>query len=187
MIISFREVFDMLVMSAALGFIFQDSFKKFSPNPSHYKFGFDWNAFKFAAMITAPAIILHELGHKFVAMSYGLNATFYAAYTWLAIGVMLRLMNSPFIFFVPAFVSFPALATPMQNSIIAFAGPAINGLLWLAAYFAIKKNMIKKKKYLPYAYLFKYLNGFLFLFNMIPVPPFDGGQVVFGLVKAIFG
>lgn len=187
MIISLREIADMLIMSGALGFIFMDSFKKFKPGEFGYSHGFDWSAFKFAIIITAPVIILHELGHKFVAMSYGLQATFYAAYLWLFIGVLLKLMNSPFIFFVPAFVSFPAMATPIQNSIIAFAGPAVNGLLWLAAHVALKKNLVKKKKYIPHIYLFKYLNGFLFLFNMIPIPPFDGGQVVFGLGKAIFG
>jgi len=51
------------------------------------KLGLSWKDFKFAIIITAPAVILHELAHKFVAMAMGLTATFHAWYTGLGIGV----------------------------------------------------------------------------------------------------
>ncbi len=188
MIISTREIFDMVVMTAALGFIFEGMFRQFRPKKDileHYRRpGFDWDAFKFAAMVTAPAIILHELGHKFVAMSFGISATFYAAYMWLGIGIILKLINSPFIFFVPAFVAITP-TDPGTSALIAFSGPAVNGLLWLASHIAIKRNLVKKK-HIPYAYISRYINGFLFIFNMIPIPGFDGSHVFEGVIRAIF-
>jgi Zn-dependent protease len=194
MFLSIFEIIDAIIISLALGYIFMDSFQRFAPRKhddiySHYSRKFDWNAFKFAAIVTAPAIILHEFGHKFVAMAYGLSATFQAAsfivpYGGVLFGVLLKLIGSPIIFFVPAWVTLPQTA-PLTSAIIAFAGPAVNGLLWLGSHMAIKKDMVKKK-HLPYVYIFRYINGFLFIFNMIPIVPFDGGHVVEGLIKTFF-
>ena len=66
---SFLEFLDMLIMTSAVGFIFADMFQKYSRKTdyeplTHYQKGFDWEAFRFAAYVTAPAIILHEFGHK---------------------------------------------------------------------------------------------------------------------------
>jgi len=93
-LLSIREIADIAIMTAALGFIFSGMFQSYSRKHdydplTHYRSGFDWEAFRFAAYVTAPAIILHEFGHKFVAMAFGVSAVFHAAYTWLAIGVVM--------------------------------------------------------------------------------------------------
>jgi Zn-dependent protease len=142
---------------------------------------FDWQAFWFATIVTAPALLLHELGHKIVALSFGLTATFHAAYTWLGIAIVLRLVNFPFIFFVPALVSISGNATPMQHVLIAFAGPGVNLLLFLIALIVLKTKDNLSNNAIHFWSLTKNINIFLFIFNMIPIPMFDGNTVFVGL------
>ncbi len=191
MILSFKELFDIVVMTVVLGVIFADVFRRFMhPYAFYGKPRFDWEGIKFAMLATAPAVILHEFGHKFVAMAFGLHAVFNAAYMWLGVGLLLKLMNVGFIFFVPAYVSISApigvSIHPLVYSIIAFAGPAVNLVLWLGAKYALKKEGLVKKKYLPLIYLAKQVNMFLFIFNMLPIPGFDGFKVYSGILQTIF-
>ena len=184
--LSLREVFDIIVMTAILGVIFADIVRRFRQPYSIYgKPRFDWEGMKFAMLAIAPAVILHELGHKIVAMSFGYSATFQAAYFWLGFGMLLKLVNAGFIFFVPAYVSISGSMTPTVYSIIAFAGPAVNLLLWMGAKYALDKGKVKKE-YLPLVFLTKQINMWLFIFNMLPIPGFDGFKVYSGLLQAIF-
>jgi len=190
MIFSLGEIIDILIMTAAVGFIFKDAFghaahKREDYEPLvHYKRGFDFESFKFAAIVAAPAVILHELGHKFVAISFGFNATFHAAYFWLLIGVVLKLMNFGFIFFVPAYVSYAGAVSPLQSSLVAFAGPFVNLLLWIVPMIVLRQNLRMKSMTRSFLLLTSKINMFLFIFNMLPIPPFDGYHVfqgIFGL------
>lgn len=191
-LITFMEVVDAAIMTVILGFIFKDIFR--SPQPVEYdplRGGFraprqlDLANLKFAMLVTAPAIILHELGHKFVAMVFGLDATFHASYWGLGIGVALKLIGSPIIFFVPAFVSYPGGATNLQNALIAFAGPGVNLLLWLGAALALKKARRLSSRQRVALYLTSKINMFLFIFNMIPIRPFDGGHFFASLFSMV--
>lgn len=185
-ILSIREMIDLVVMTAAVGFIFYDTFQRFRPHKYDiYIRKFDLNDFLFACLVTAPAIIFHELAHKFVALSFGFAATFKAAYGWLAIGLALKLLNFGFIFFVPGYVEVPAITPGLRSAAIAFAGPGLNLVLWFVSWLALKMNKVPKK-YLAIAYLTRQINGFLFIFNRIPLPFFDGYKVYQGLFKAFF-
>lgn len=172
------EILDVIVISLALGFIFKDIFK--APAPVNYDPLHDWknkakNNFKFALMVTAPAVVLHEAGHKFVAMAFGIPATFYASYGFLILGVILRALNFGFIFFVPGFVSHGP-APVFQSTLISLSGPAVNLLIWIFSSLALKSSKIESK-YRPFFILTKKINMFLFIFNMIPIPPFDGAAI----------
>lgn len=190
MFITIGEILDMILMIAVVGFIFMDTFKlqkktedvldKYMHKSSGLFRSFNWHDFWFAAMVVAPSIILHELGHKFTAMSYGLSATFNAAYLWLAIAILLKLVNFPIIFFIPAFVSIGGNPSAIQSALIAFAGPGINLFLFVIAYIVLKTqklNVVKSQFWT----LIKNINLFLFIFNMIPIPGFDGFTVFSGL------
>jgi Zn-dependent protease len=186
---TFSEIFDIIIMTVVVGYIFSDLFKKpaaenYDPL-THFKTGFDIENLKFAAMVTAPAIILHELGHRFVALGFGLEAHFQAAWLFLGLALAMKLMNFGFIFIVPAYVSILGRATPLEFSLIAFAGPAINLILWLVAYFALKKNLFPRK-YDTALGLTSKINMFLFIFNMLPIPGFDGSKVFTGLIQVFF-
>lgn len=180
-LISFIEVFDMLLMTFVVGFIFMDIFKV--PR----LVGFQWRALLWAALVTAPAIILHEFGHKFVAIGFGQEAVFHAAYVWLAIGVFLKLIRSPFIFFVPGFVTVPVTLAAMPLALVAFAGPAVNGILYMISIFVLLKygkNLSNKARIM---WIFtRRINGFLFILNMLPIPGFDGFKVFGGLFGFFF-
>lgn len=188
-LITIPELFDMVIMTAVVGYIFSSIFRKpvgedYDPL-KHFRAGFDWSNFYYAAAITAPAIILHELAHKFVALSFGMQATFQAAYFFLFLGLLLKLMNFGFIFFVPAYVSILGKGTALQFALVAGAGPFMNLFLWLSALFLLKYKLINAK-YNPTLILMSRINMFLFIFNMIPIPGFDGSKFFLGLIQTFF-
>ncbi len=198
MVFTIQEIIDMLIIIAAAGFIFKDVLRPAMPkhdytaDPVAYyrRMGAGKHRFEgfwFAALVTAPAILLHEFGHKFVAMGFGLAATLHASYTWLGIAVIIKLLNFPFLFLVPAFVSYPALATPSQSAIIAFVGPAVNLVLWLGARLALQQRVTNDPKWIAALKLTSVINMILFIINMIPIPPFDGGHGFVSLWKVFAG
>lgn len=189
MIFTIAELFDLIAMTAIVGLIFMNLFRESIKPKEHeplayYKTGhsFDWNSFKFSIMAVAPAIALHELGHKFVAIGYGLQATFHAAYFWLFIGLALSLMNFRFIFFVPAYVAITGEAGPLPYALTSAAGPFMNLLLWIGAVIALKSKKLKKKHF-PLIHITKQINMFLFFFNLLPFGPFDGAKFFGGMIE----
>jgi Zn-dependent protease len=176
MLLTLRELLDLLVMTIGVGFIFMSVFKV--PRV----LSFDFKGFLWACLITAPALIFHELAHKFTAIAFGAQATFHAAYSFLALGVVLKLINSPFIFFVPGYVEIPASLPPMQTALVALAGPALNGVLWLIARIVVRYVPLSNRGRIVWT-LMRRLNGFLFIFNLLPIPGFDG----FTVFKGFFG
>jgi len=156
--LSFQELFDIAVMSLVIGFIFKDFVRPKSLNPDEFLKNItpglgtglgNLSSFWYAVLLVAPSIILHEFGHKLTAMALGLHATFHAAYRWLVIGVILKLVMPGFIFFVPAYVSFPATTGPLQSALIAFAGPAVNGLLWVGSLLLMRFARLERETLKP--------------------------------------
>ncbi len=182
MLFDFVELLDIVVMTLIVGFIFLRLIKREGK--------FEWNMFWFACMVIAPAIIFHEFGHKFAALLFGYSATFHASYWGLGIGLVLALARSPIIFFIPAFVrincGLACVNTPLATAIIAFAGPFVNLLLFITAVIVLKTKKDMSKKAFLFWQLTKQINLFLFIFNMIPIAPFDGSQVFSGIAKAFF-
>lgn len=185
MLITLWEIFDIIIMTLAIGFIFSDFIRQAAYSAGiHFKKYM--NIISFSILVAAPGIVLHEMGHKFISLILGIPAVFHAAYVWLGIGVLLKLFGSPFVFFVPGYVSHP-IVSPQTGALIAFFGPLMNLLLWLIAYLLLKYDSFKKSRKWRLALEFtKKINMFLFIFNMIPIPPFDGYHVFYGLFKIIF-
>lgn len=200
MLFTWMELLDIVIMSLAVGFIFKDAFmparKLRVETGGHYepleyykkkalnKIGGE--GFLLAIIVAAPAVIFHELGHKFIATGFGLTAVFHAAYFWLALGVILKLLNFGFIFFVPAYVSIAGAGlTPLNHSAVAFAGPAINLILFAIPFLLIRfKGFTKNhRQYIPALVMMSRINLFLFIFNMLPIPMFDGWSVYSGIIQ----
>ena len=195
MYLSFHELFDIVLMTLLLGFLFSDVFRppaprKASQDPvAHYlqprrnKLREFW----FSVLAIAPAVILHELAHKFVAIHFGLQATFHAFYansTTLFLGVLAiiaKLSGFGFVFLVPGYVQILGSATPLQHAAIAFAGPAVHGLFWLGSLLALKFGKNFSRQTVQLLAVMKYVNGFLFILNMLPIPGIDGFSVYSGL------
>lgn len=180
--LSLTEIIQLVIITFVLGYIFSGFIHRPKDPFELYK-RFDWKDILFAALIAAPAVILHEFGHKFVAMAFGLAASFSVFWWGLALGVVLRLFGSPFLFLAPAYVSIPPGASPLESSLIAFAGPGMNLVLW-----GVSALVLKYKKNMSHSTAFafavsKKLNFFLFWFNLIPLPPLDGWAVLTGLLS----
>ncbi|MBI4452471.1 hypothetical protein HY637_03515 [Candidatus Woesearchaeota archaeon] len=190
-IITFSEIIDLIAMTVFVGYIFSDIIPSRRENYdplAHYR-GFDLEGLKFAILATAPAIIVHELAHKFVAVSFGLNAIFYAFYRQTftlilgALAVLSKLTGFGFMLFVPGYVGISGHGTHLQFALAALAGPLVNLALWLGAWLILKKKMYRKKYYLLLI-LTSRINMFLFIFNMLPFPGFDGYNFLSNLIKS---
>jgi Zn-dependent protease len=100
------------------------------------------------------------------------------------VAIALVLMNSPFVFFVGGYVSHTALAS-LPSAVVAFAGPFVNLVLWLG----IKPFLKTKygKKHMQVLLMISKINMFLFIFNMIPIPGFDGFHFFEGIIRFFIG
>ena len=106
------------------------------------------------AVVVMLLLLAHELGHYFAFRAYGLPARLPA--------------------FVPLLGAFTAGAPPEdleQDAYIALAGP-LTGLGLAAVCYAIGDATHDR-----FWYACADLSAFLNLFNMIPMPPFDGGRI----------
>ena len=188
---SFAEIFDIIVMTIIVGYIFSGAFRKpiehdYDPLAYFKKQG-SWENFKYAVILTAPAIILHELAHKFVAMSFGLRAVYYAFYhnsTTLGLGVfavLAKMMNFGFFILVPGFVATSG-AIPLQQVFISLAGPLTNLVIWALCRLMLQHGLLSK--YQSTVAMTAKINLFLFIFNMLPIPGFDGFNFFVSLFEA---
>ncbi len=185
---SFTEIINLIILTGVIGYIFTGFIKK--PRDGfelHYKkAGFDWEDFKFSILIAAPAVVLHELAHKFVAMAFGLTATFKIFWGGLGLAFFLKLIHSPFLIIAPGYVqiSSSSLYTG-TGAIIAFAGPAANLILLIIAHLILTRAKHLTRTQAVALYMTKQINLLLFIFNMLPIPPLDGSKVFFGLYRTI--
>ena len=182
------EIVDIVIMTFAIGFIFSDFFKReplegYDP-VRYYGRSPRWGNIKFAAMIAAPAVVLHELAHKFVAMGFGATATLHAPYTLYAIVIMMKLLRFPLLFFVGGYVAHTPLP-PLESALVAVAGPLMNFLVWGGIFTIIHFRLADKKYYKILGAMAK-LSLFLGIFNMIPIPGFDGFHFFSSLFKLLF-
>ena len=186
----FFEIVDMIIMAFAIGYLFSGYFQRHES--SNYdplrdfkaKKSARWQSIKFAAMVAAPAVILHELLHKGVAMAFGAQAVLYAPYGFYLLIIILKLIGFPLLFFVGGYVAHSFLP-PMQSALVSIAGPLANFILWAMITYGVKANIIKNKQYV-WAVPFAKINLFLGIFNMFPFPGFDGFNFLASLYSYFF-
>ncbi|MFP4656397.1 MAG: M50 family metallopeptidase [Candidatus Woesearchaeota archaeon] len=215
-IFTLKEIIDAIIMSFVIGLIFSDYFARYNkkearkttiamkgrndisydPIKEHSgknrvhagPLSFNWDDLKLAMICIAPAIILHELGHKFMAIGFGSVATFHISYMFLGIALFLKMVRSPFIFLVPAFVAFdPSGITAFQRAGIAIAGPAVNFTIFFICHMLLNSKRRFSEKTVLVLGLTKQINLLLGIFNMIPIVPFDGGRFFQALMQGISG
>ncbi len=186
MIFTLKEIFDLAIMTIAIGYIFSGFIRK---EPEEYEiFSYYKNNFvediKYGITIAAPAIVLHELAHKFAAMAFGATAILHAPLNWYIIVIIMRLLNFPFMFFVGGYVSHTWLP-PLESALVSIAGPLTNLFLYFLIMLLAKKDLISRK-YIKTAIISAKLNLYLAAFNMMPLPGFDGFNFFYSIIKFIF-
>ncbi len=146
------------------------------------------------------AVTLHEAAHGWVAWKLGDDTAYRLGRVTfnplrhidpvgtIIIPGLLVLANTGFIFgwAKPVPVNFGRLGFPRRDMIlVAAAGPAMNLLLALAS--AVVLSLLPFSDTNPVNNSLEisiFINILLAVFNMLPIPPLDGGRVVTGLLPA---
>lgn len=124
----------------------------------------------------APAFLLHEFAHKFVAKYYGCWAEFRADPAGLRFGLILAACLG-IVFMAPGAVMVAGNATRNQFGKIAVAGPITNMVLWTLGYTAwlILGGFLGLIDVVIGYWLWG--NAILAAFNMLPFGPLDGKKI----------
>lgn len=115
-----------------------------------------------AALLLFTCVLLHELGHSYVAKKHGTNIQSITLFLFGGVSSMEEIPRNPKIEFK-----------------MALAGPSISLLLGSAL--IIIYGLFNTNTTNPYARLIwfvGYINIVLFVFNLIPAFPMDGGRVL---------
>ncbi|WP_435146174.1 metalloprotease [Halobaculum sp. P14] len=120
--------------------------------------------------------LLHELGHKVVAVRYGQRAAFRADYGMLFLAIAAALAG--FLFAAPGAVHHQGRITEREHGLIALAGPAVN-LALAVCFLAVLVAGVAVGAPLAAGVggLGVTVNLFLAAFNMLPVGALDGATV----------
>jgi Zn-dependent protease len=147
------------------------------------------------------AITVHEAAHGYAAKYFGDNTAYMLGRITLnpvkhidPIGtILMPLMlylatNGAFLFGYakPVPVRFGHLRNPKRDMIwVALAGPGANlaqAFLWGVAFYLLQGMGVQERFFLAMCQAGMLVNVVMFVFNLFPLPPLDGGRILVGLL-----
>lgn len=151
------------------------------------------------------AITLHEAAHGYVARLFGDNTATLAGRVTLnpishidpvgtilvPAGILLlsKLMGGAGLLFgwaKPVPVDFGQLRRPKRDMLwVALAGPAANlfmAILWAISLSLLARTQVQESFFIQMAIAGININLVLMALNLLPLPPLDGGRIVFSLL-----
>jgi Zn-dependent protease len=120
-------------------------------------------------LVVMLSFVVHELSHKYFAQKYNYLAEFKANKNFLFITVILSIFG--IIIAAPGAVYIHGTYNIKKQGIIALSGPASNiimAIIFLTLSLTINIGVF---------YYIYFINAILGLFNMLPIPIFDGFKV----------
>lgn len=124
-------------------------------------------------------LLIHEMGHKFVAQRFGFPAEFRSFDTMLLLAILFSFTG--WVFAMPGAVFIAGLPTKDENGKISTAGPGASLLfstLFLIPYLFFDSSTLLRVGF--------QINSWWAFFNLLPFPNFDGPKV-FRWNKAVYG
>ena len=147
------------------------------------------------------AITVHEAAHGYVARHFGDGAAAFLGRVTLnplkhidpigtiAMPLFLYIATGGAFLFgyaKPVPVNFGALRNPRRDSIwVALAGPGSNlvqALGWGALLYVLRGAGVEERFFLEMCRAGVLVNVIMFVFNLFPLPPLDGGRILVGLL-----
>lgn len=147
------------------------------------------------------AITVHEAAHGYVARYFGDDTAYVLGRVTLnpvkhidPVGTILMPLvlffatSGAFLFGYakPVPVQFGRLRNPKRQMVwVALAGPGVNflqALLWGILFYALVGSGISERFFIEMCRAGILVNVVMFVFNLFPLPPLDGGRVLVGLL-----
>lgn len=122
--------------------------------------------------------VIHELAHKYVAIKRGFFAEFMFDSRWALISLLTTFL--PFKLLATGYVAIIGNVSSRDSGKIAAAGPLTNILISIIS--LSMYQVLSLFYYIPIIIVFlntvAYVNSYLALFNLLPIPPLDGSKVL---------
>ncbi len=145
--------------------------------------------FGICLVLVVVSFLLHEFGHKFMAQRYGM----WSEYRMYPTGLLFTLVTSlfGFLFAAPGAVYTRGCLDSDQNGKVNMAGPLVNIVLALISVVALAALLgvcteangmviMTGTEYIVFLVMSMMLslNGFLAVFNLLPIRPLDGSKIL---------
>ncbi|MFZ8790796.1 MAG: site-2 protease family protein [Thermosphaera aggregans] len=167
------ELLSFTVASLSIGFVFA----------SNQLYRLNVTPFLIMFSIAVASVISHEVAHRQVARA--LNS--YSRFVLHPVGLLITLASA--LPFVPVKFIMPGVTVVMPRAydhfelrriegVTSVAGPVVNIILATLGFLLINLYSTVLGSHLSYAYYLVYVNAWIALFNLLPIPPLDGSKVL---------